>query len=105
VRGRTTLSAPVTALAPLPGGRTALVGSGRTLALVSLNSPSPTRPSRTWTVFSRERIHRIVLADPRPELGGPPLRALVVGGKEAVLVHLDQYVLVRLAHDLGRSAI
>ncbi|GAA5856836.1 hypothetical protein JCM9279_000846 [Rhodotorula babjevae] len=50
-------------------------------------SPSP--PTRTWTVFSRERIHRIVFADPEQAPSGHAHRAVVVGGKEAVLVHLD----------------
>ncbi|GAA5915975.1 hypothetical protein JCM8208_002815 [Rhodotorula glutinis] len=89
VRARTTVSAPFTALASLPGGRTALVGSGRTLALVSLNSHPPSRPSRTWTIFHRDRIHRIVLADPEQASSAPGHRALVVGGKEAVLVNLE----------------
>ncbi|GAA5936970.1 hypothetical protein JCM3775_001914 [Rhodotorula graminis] len=90
VRATTTSSAPVTAIAPLPGRSAALVGSARLLTFVSLNSPSHTRPTRTWSVFNRDRIHRIVLADSGQPSSAQGLRALVVGGKEAVLVDLDR---------------
>jgi len=77
----------VTALAAIPDTDCVLIGSGRQLSLVSLNSTR--RPRRTWTVFRRDRIHRIALADTSEAAGEPTRRALVVGGKEAVLVELS----------------
>lgn len=85
-RPSTALACPVTALAVLPSrnDRT-LAGSARDLVLLS--STADHEPAARWTVFLRERIHRIVWRESRGR-GDAEEEALVLGGKEAVLVRL-----------------
>lgn len=80
---RVTQYTPVTVLVPITGTGLALSGSGRTLELASLNSDQTTSQRQRWTIFERERIHRIVCDD-----GSKQRRAIVLGGKEAKLVQL-----------------
>lgn len=79
---------PVTCISPIKGTDLILSGTATRIQLSSLNSDQlesqPLNPRR-WKLFERERIHRIVL-DPR-ELSDRR-RAVVLGGKEAVLVEL-----------------
>ncbi|GAA5871495.1 hypothetical protein JCM16303_000772 [Sporobolomyces ruberrimus] len=80
---------PVTGLCPISGTAYVLSGSATRLELASLNfdqSDKTRAPSRRWKVFERERIHRIVLD---PAESGDHRRALVAGGKEAILVQLS----------------
>lgn len=85
-RPSTALACPVTALAVLPSrnDRT-LAGSARDLVLLDTTNDEP---AARWTVFLRERIHRIVWRESRGRGEREEEEALVLGGKEAVLVRL-----------------
>ncbi|GAA5820188.1 hypothetical protein JCM11491_006145 [Sporobolomyces phaffii] len=80
---------PVTAIASVPGTDLVLAGTATRVRLASLNSPAVSSPSPLpeWTVFTRERVHRIVF-DPAYDSESDSRTALVLGGKEAVLVEL-----------------
>ncbi|GAA5972994.1 hypothetical protein JCM3765_005606, partial [Sporobolomyces pararoseus] len=80
---------PVACITPIEGTDLILSGSATRLQLSSLNSDqleSLVLKPRRWKMFERERIHRIVL-DTR-ELS-ERRKAVVLGGKEAVLVELS----------------
>jgi len=77
---------PVTSISPVSGTDLVLSGSATRIELSSLNSDqSGLRPQR-WKLFERERIHRIVF-DPR-DVSQRRRRAVILGGKEAILVQL-----------------
>lgn len=95
IAARTVCSAPVTALSQVPGTGWAVAAAARDLVLLSLenclHSPTATQPDHArWTLFQRERIHRIVW---RPQaagvLEGDRHEALILGGKEVALVQVD----------------
>jgi hypothetical protein len=76
----------MTCISPITGTDLVLTGSATRIELSSLNSDqSPLKPQR-WNLFDRERIHRIVF-DPR-EVSCRRRRAVILGGKEAILVEL-----------------
>ncbi|GAA5972981.1 hypothetical protein JCM3765_006093, partial [Sporobolomyces pararoseus] len=80
---------PVTCISPIEGTDLILSGSATRIQLSSLNSDQleslPLKP-RKWRLFERERIHRIVF-DARES--SKRRRAVVLGGKEAVLVEFS----------------
>jgi len=76
----------MTCISPITGTDFVLSGSATRIELSSLNSDqSPLKPQR-WKLFERERIHRIVF-DPR-EVSCRRRTAVILGGKEAILVQL-----------------
>lgn len=96
IAAKTVASCPVTALSQIPGTSWACAGLARDLVLLSLNPPinrtaAALAPEPVqWTIFQRERIHRVVWrpdGHDRPQ--GNEREALVLGGKEAVLVQVN----------------
>ncbi|GAA6025839.1 hypothetical protein JCM10207_004390 [Rhodosporidiobolus poonsookiae] len=86
IRSRTTQGTPVTALAHLPNSTHALAASSSSLILLNLGTAPKVHEQRQWRVFERERVHRIVLQPGEEGEERARYRALVTGGREAVLV-------------------
>lgn len=92
VSERLSLSCPITTLSAVPGTSYVLAGTARRLVLVNVESGPTLAPAdrdaadsvREWTVFERERIHRIVWRS--ADDATRQREALVLGGKEAALV-------------------
>ena len=95
IAAKTVAACPVTALSQIPETSWAYAGVARDLVLLSLNPPNnrhaPPAPEPVrWTIFQRERVHRIVWRpDRHGRTKGNERDALVLGGKEAVLVQVD----------------
>ncbi|GAA5981472.1 hypothetical protein JCM11641_004773 [Rhodosporidiobolus odoratus] len=79
------ISAPITAITHLTGSRYALAAQVTDLVLLDLRSATcQPRQTQRWTIFDRERIHRIVLKSKREH----EWLAILVGGREAVLTQV-----------------
>ncbi|GAA5993329.1 hypothetical protein JCM10908_001432 [Rhodotorula pacifica] len=98
LRTRTPLSCPVTAITQLPPpyDSWAIAASARQLVLLPLLPSSDDPLALRWTVFERERIHKIIWRPTETtqlSSGGAGARrlveALVLGGKEAALIQLE----------------